>query len=381
MEKNRLMVRIACLHIVAVLFITCAIAATAADPNPPNIRSTSGAWPIRRQWTPAETRHYAAWVEHIYFMKTRGNVEQRTAKLNRILTDPGMNLLLDPDFLGEGANPQLSAEIIRSMHHLMDCGKFTAFMPAYYAYRRALPWMTATVASGKGDIRTSPYNIPTGSVNSFTSPSPAAFFRNAVGSFISGNYRVNLTGRNAHLSDTVPVAIDRRRLMPGCINYIDGHCLLLAHVSEYGELHFLNCGAAHTRDVFSYNGMNTVSGITPSGNDPDDPLAGCFQGLRVLRYPIAVTDANGRVKQVRRRTNEEMLEFGFSTEQYDIVREISRNHFISEGGLRIESLHDFIRLRMKTVDSIAPLAFMEAYADELLDAYAARVKFVQDAWN
>lgn len=364
-------------------FLLCLLAMStfAADPNPPSIRSTSGAWPIRRQWTPAETQHYAKWVEQIYLMKTKGSVEQRTAKLERILTDPEMNLLLDPVFLGEGSNQQLATSVIRAMHSVMDCGKFTAFMPAYYAYRRALPWMTAVVTSGGGDIRTSEFNIPVGSANSFAASSPGAFFSHAVGSFISGNYRVNLEGKNAHLSDTVPVAISREFLLPGCMNYIDGHCLMVARVSEYGELHFLNCSTTHTRDIFSYNGMNTVSGITPTSSDSDNPWKGCFQGLRVLRYPIAITDGNGRVKQVRRRTNEEMADFGFSTEQFDIVREIRQNQCIDMGQLQVESFHDFIRLRMKTVDSVSPLAFMESYADELLEAYASREQFVQDAWR
>jgi hypothetical protein len=357
------------------------LVAVAEDPNPPSIHSTSGAWPIHRQWTPAETLHYAQWVEHIYLMKTKGSVEQRGAKLDRILTDPEMNLLQDPAFLGEGSNPQLSAGVIRSMHHLMDCGKFTALIPAYYAYRRALPWMTTVVTSGQGDIRTSPFNIPVGCTNSFTCGSPAAFFGNAVGSFISGNYRVNLNGKNSQLSDTVPVAIDRRYLLPGCVNYVDGHCLLLARVSEYGELHFLNCSTTNTRDVFTYNGMNTVSGITPRGSGAESEWDGCFQGVRVLRYPIAITDASGRVTQVRRRTDEEMKEFGFSTEEYDVIREITQKHFITEGDLKPQSFHDFIRLRMKTVDSIAPLKFMEEYVDEILEAYAFRAQFVQDAWK
>lgn len=363
--------------------VLTALFASAEDPNPPSIRSNSGAWPIRRQWTPAETQHYAKWVDNIFQFKTKGNVEQRIAKLDRIITDPEMNLLENPEFLGQGSNPQLPKGIIREMHALMDCGKFTAFMPAYYAYRRALPWMTTVVTSGNGgDIRTSPFNIPVGCTNSFTSSSVGAFFSNAIGSFISGNYRVNPDGKNAQLSDTVPVAINREFLMPGCINYLDGHCLLLARVSEYGELYFLNCSTTHTRDVFSYNGMNTVSGITAKGSVPDaPPYEGCFQGLRVLRYPIAITDGKGNVKQVRRRTDEEMREFGFSTEQYDIVGEITRQQFINMGQFKVQSFHDFIRLRMKTVDTVAPLAFMENYADELLDAYASREQFVQDAWK
>jgi hypothetical protein len=358
-----------------------AIGASAADPNPPSIHSTSGAWPIRRQWTPAETQHYARWTEQIFMAKTKGPVEHRIAKLERVLTDPAINALEDPAFLGDGSNPQLPLAVIRSMHGIIDCGKFTAFMPAYYAYRRALPWMTTTVTSSHGDIRTSEYNVPVGCVNSFTSSSVGAFFGNAVGGFISGNYRVNLEGRNAELSDTVPVAINRQYLLPGCINYVDGHCLLLARVTDYGELYFLNCSTTITRDIFTYNGMNTVTGVTPRGSDPADQWNGCFQGLRVLRYPIAITDSQGRVTQVRRRTNEEMKEFGFSTEQFDVVREIRTTQFINDGGFKPQSFHDFIRLRMKTVDSIKPLAFMEEYTLEVLDAYSFRVQFVDDAWN
>lgn len=370
-------------YIAAAVFVALAFmsSAAAADPNPPSIHSTSGAWPIRRQWTPAETQHYAKWVENIFLMKTKGSVEQRTAKLERVLTDPEMNLLENPQFAGEGANPQLPRSVIRNMHGMMDCGKFTAFVPAYYAYRRALPWMTAVVTSGKGDIRTSPFNIPVRSVNSFEYGSVGRFFGDAVGCFISGNYRVNLNGRNAHLSDTVPVALNREYLIPGCMNYVDGHCLLLARVSEYGELHFLHCSTTHTRDIFSYNGMNTVTGITPRGTDPDNEWNGCFQGLRVLRYPIAETDSRGRVTRVRRRTDEEMKEFGFSTEQYEIIREIYTNQYITVGDLKPQSFHDFIRLRMKTVDSIAPLKFMEEYAGELLEIYVLREDFVQDAWR
>lgn len=367
--------------IVVFLLISAALPIPALDPNPPSIHSTSGAWPIHRQWTPAETHHYAKWIEHVYTMKTKGSVEQRIAKLERVLTDPGMNRLLDPAFLGEGSNPQLPLDVIRSMNGLMDCGKFTAFMPAYYAYRRALPWMTAVVSSGGGDIRTSPYNVPSTGANSFTSGSVGAFFRNAVGSFISGNYRVNLDGPRAELSDTVPVALTREFLLPGTINYIDGHCLILASVSEYGELRFINCSTTPTRDIFTYNGMNTVSGIPPLGENPNNPMEGCFQGMRVLRYPIAITDSSGKVTSVRRRTNEEMKEFGFSTEQYEVIHAIYTRQPLVVDGLQPKGFHDFLRLRMRTVDTIAPVKFLEESVDELLDAYVLREQFVQDAWR
>jgi len=355
--------------------------AHAQDPNPPSIHSTRGAWPITRQWTPAETRHYAKWVNHVYIMKTTGTVEQRMAKIERILTDPEMNLLLHPDFLGQGSNPQLPIAIIRHVNSILDCGKFTAFMPAYYAYRRGLPWMTAYVRSGGGDVRNSPYNVPTGSANSFTSPSLSAFFRNAIGGFSSGNYRVQLNGPNAGLSDSVPVAISREYLMPGCISYMDGHCLLLAHVTKYGELRFMNASTTHTRDIFTYNGMNAVSMNIPEGSSAENGWKRCFQGLRVFRYPIAETNSAGRVIKVRRRTNEEMKEFGFSTEEFEGLQSILDKHYINVNGIKPQSLHDFIRLRMMTVKTIRPLEFMENYTDQLLEAYKLREDFVQQAWQ
>lgn len=369
----------------ALLLLLCLLATPqlwAQDPNPPSIRG-GGAWPIRRQWTPAETKHYARWVERLFDMKTTGTVEQRTAKLEYMLKDPEMNLLEDPAFLGQGGNPQLPAGVMRSMHHLMDCGKFTAFIPAYYAYRRALPWMTATVSTGQRgvDVRISDFNIPYGGTSSHTSPSLSHFFNSAVGHFISGNYRINLNGKNAELSDTLPVALNRDQLLPGCMNYLDGHCLVLAKVTEYGELYFLNCSTTTSRDIFTYNGMNVVGGMTPRGSDPDDEWAGCFQGLRVLRYPIADTDGRGNVTRVRRRTDAEMVEFGFSTEQYDLTREMYDKHFIEEGDLRPSSIHDLIRLRMKTLDKIAPALFIRQYCDELLQAYTERERFIQDAWK
>ena len=352
--------------------------AWAQDPNPPSLRSSRGAWKVTRQWTPAETRHYAKWVEHIFDMKTEGTVEQRIAKLDSIITDPTMNLLEDPVFRGEGANPQLPANLIRMAHNTVDCAKLTSFMGAYYAYRRGLPWMVSHVASGGGDVRTAT-NYPAGSSNSFHS-SLGGFFSSVITGFSSGNYRVELDARNAEQSDSVPVAISRQYLMAGSPNYMDGHCLMLAKVDKYGELRFINASTTNTRDIFTYNGMNAVSGITPRG-DGANQWDECFQGLRVWRYPVAITDARGNVTSVRRRTNEEMKEFGFSTEQYDRIREMADTQQIEIDGMKPQTFHDFIRLRMRSVDTISPLQFMEEYCREILDVFVIREQFVQDCWR
>ncbi len=359
-------------------------AATAqGDPNPPSISSNRGAWPLLRQWNMEEVRHYARWIEHIYYMKTDGgDVDQRQARLDRIITDPEMNLLEDPNFLGRG-NAQLPRSTLMFCHNHVDCAKLGVFLPAYYAYRRGLPWMMSYVSSGgQGDVRTSPNNIPGGQLSSFTAGSVNNFFRNMTVGFSTGNFRVELNGRNAHLSDTLPVAIDPDYLLPGAINYLDGHTLILGTVSPYGELQFLNASITPTRDIYTYNGMNTVSGITPRGSQSDEnEWAGCFHGMRIWRFPIAETNSQGVVTNVRRRTNEEMREFGFSTEQYTVLESLIEQRFIDMGDFRPTDYHAFVRLRMKSVDYIRPLEFMEQYVEEILDAYIFREDFVQAAWT
>lgn len=355
--------------------------AQAADPNPPSIHSERGAWPIRRQWTLEEARHYGRWVEQIFLHKVHGTEAQKNALLEDILADPKMNLLLDPEFLGEGGNPPLPDSVKRLAHNVLDCGKLTAFFPAYYAYRRALPWMTAQVRSGGGDVRTSDGNVPVHQVNSFTAPSVEAFFRDALSGFSSGNYRVNLYGPNAEQSDSLPVAIAPEYLMPGCVNYIDGHCLLLARVDPYGELHFLNASTTRGRDIYTYNGMNTVIDMAPEGGDAADLWRGYFQGLRVFRYPIAEVDETGKVTAVRRRTNDEMRAFGFDLEQYLILQELDRKGHVVEEGVKVQKYHDLIRLRMNSVDRVPVLQYLEDYAGDLQRVYELREDFVQDAWR
>ena len=76
-------------------------------PNPPSIKSNRGAWPLYRQWNTAEIGHFAKWIENIYLVKSNGTLKQRLAKIEGVLTDPEMNLLLDPAFSGEPINPQI----------------------------------------------------------------------------------------------------------------------------------------------------------------------------------------------------------------------------------------------------------------------------------
>jgi len=358
-------------------------AAFAADPNPPTIHSERGAWPIRRQWTLAETRHFAQWIQHIYKAKTGGNETQRLARIERILTDPEMNLLLEPEFAGEGCNGQLEPGTLRAMHGVLDCAKLTVSLSTYYAYRRALPWMFSYVrACDGGDVRTADYTYPVGEMNSLHYDSVDRFMRDALTGTCTGNFRVELNRDRSEQSDTVPVAIRRDSLVPGCMYYLDGHVLLLADITPYGEPRFLDATTAPSRDVYAFNGLNSVSGITPRrSGSPGGEYAGCFRGFRMYRWPIAEVDENGAVRRVRRRTDSEMQEFGYSTEQYDRMEELAATQQIVDGPMAIDSFHQFIRFRLRAGQRLDPARDIQAFAAEMLAFLQERERRVQDGWR
>ncbi len=358
--------------------------ALAGDPNPASIHSKGGAWPLLRQWNTAETRHFAQWIGHIYERKTTGSAEQRLAKLERVLTDPDMNLLLDPAFAGDPSNPQVAIESIRAMHGIVDCQKLVISLTAYYSCRRGLPFMISHVRSGDGggDLRTAACTVPVGGTSCFDYDSPHEFFVDCVTGTNTGNLRVEPFGKNSELSDTCPVAIDREHLLPGCVYYLDGHVLVLARVDEHGEPRFLDATVAVSRDLYTFNGMNAVSGLTPKRSEnAGKEYAGCFRGFRVLRYPIAETDKSGSVVKVRRRTDAEMREFGWSTDQYDKFEELMKQGKITDSGFDFDSMHQFIRYRLSTPVPIKVAGLIHGYAAEARGLLAARELAVQEAWS
>jgi hypothetical protein len=354
----------------------------AEDVNPASIHSKGGAWPLYRQWNTAETRHFAEWIGNIYEKKVGGTTEQRLAKLERVLTDPEMNLLFDPAFAGEPSNPQVDMDSIRAMHGIVDCQKLMVSLTAYYSCRRGLPFMVSHVrAVDGGDLRTADCTIPVGGTSCFDYDSPRQFFVDCVTGTNTGNLRVEPFGKNAGLSDTCPVAIDREHLLPGCVYYLDGHVLVLASVDEHGEPRFLDATVAVSRDLYTFNGMNAVSGLTPKRSEnAGREYAGCFRGFRVLRYPIAETDKSGNVTRVRRRTDAEMEEFGWSTEQYDKFEELVKQGKIADNGLACDSMHQFIRHRLSTPEPIRVADLIREYVKEARDLLAAREQSVQQAW-
>ena len=373
---------------VAVLFLFAALTVmsppvfAAADPNPPSIQSNRGAWPLYRQWTPAEVEHFGKFIAHIWQVKNTGTLEQRRAKIEAVLTDPEMNLLLDPEFAGETVNPQIDRASMQAMHTILDCGKLTIALTGYYAYRRGLPWMIGRISSGDGtDIRTSAFNIARPPLSSLDYASPLAFFNDAITSFCTGNYRIEPGQPYSELSDTVPVVIDREHLASGSMFYLDGHVMFVAKVDEFGDVHFLDSTTSPSRDIYTHHGMNAVMGVSPRKSGSERPFAGCYRGFRVHRWPIAEVDEEGNVLNVRRRTDAEMAQFGYSTEQYDVIEDIMARGRYSEGDIRTSSFHDFLRLRLRTVERYQPAAVLAHYADEWLDLFKDREDYVQAAWE
>jgi hypothetical protein len=354
----------------------------AADPNPPSFHCERGAWPICRQWNVAETRHFAKWIEHIYDVKSGGTREQRLARLERVLTDPAINLLLDPDFAGSGCNDQLDLATIRAMHNVLDCAKLTVALSSYYSYRRGLPWMASHVRASNGtDVRIADSTIPSGEMISFEYDSADRFFRDAITGTCTGNFRVELDGTNAGMSDTLPVAIARDHLLPGCMYYVDGHVLVLAKITADGQPRFLDATTAASRDIYTFNGFYAISGAAPKQAAPGREYAGCFRGYRVFRWPIAEFNEKGEVSRVRRRTDAEMAEFGYSTEQYDKLADLIAGKNVLENGTTIQSFRHFMQLRLRTSNELNPGADLRKCVSELVALLEERERRVQYAWR
>ncbi len=375
------------LVLVALLISTLAIAApapaAAEDPNPGRLFTDRGAWPLYRQWTQAELRHYARWIEHLYDAKADGTPEQRAARFTQMLSDPAMNLLEDPAFAGTPSNPQLPEQTLLVAHRIIDCGKLATALAGYYAYRRGLPWMVSRVVSGDGeDIRRSAFNRAVGQASCLDYPSAHAFFADMVQGFCTGNYRVNPNGPGSEGSDTVPVAIRPDCLMPGSLFYFDGHVMVMAKVGEVGELHFLEATTAPSRDIRVDYGLHPLSGIQPAGPPGEENrYAGCYRGFRIYRFPVIEINAEGRVTALRRMSDEEMRALGYSLEQYDVMRELTTTGAIRENGLELTSFESFIRERMRPRTPVDPLRVLERCADDLLRHVAAREEIVQAGWS
>ncbi|MEM3113126.1 MAG: hypothetical protein QXI33_01745 [Candidatus Pacearchaeota archaeon] len=337
--------------------------------------TNTGAWEHLRTWNLDEFYRYSKWVGNIYHFKRNGSGKQKMARLNYIIKDDEMNLLNHQNFLNDG-NPQISdkeANILNAANH---CGSFPMLLFLYYSYRRGLPCLVSKIKMESGsDIRYSKGNHPIGHVDSLSFNGDfGSFIQNSIFgghggyNFVSGNFR---TDPNLEKTDSVPISIDRSCLMPGTMCYnANGHCLVVGHIEESGEVHFLD---AHPDHSITFN--QTLSAI-PSVKPAELGVHGlkrCYDGFRNIR--LAKIN-NGRAVHF---TNEEMIPFGYSILQYKDMAKINSSGLIVNGQ-KVSSYPDYVRACLRTGKE-KPLDFLENSILEFAEMMKERVEFVEAAWN
>ena len=338
-------------------------------------QESSEAYPHLRSWSRDEVRKYSRWFENIYDFKRNGTSRQKVARIHQVLKDDEMNLLNNPDFLEDG-NPQCSDSALNTMNSLTHCGSFPKLMFLYYAMRRGLPSTIAKINPGRGggwDIR---YSQGNHAVDQVRSRPFNGDFRNFVlqgiggghggYNFVTGNYR---TAPELEGTDSVPIKISREFLKPGTVAYnANGHCLVVGKIKDSGEVHFLD---SHPDRSITFN--QTLSAI-PFVKSADESMSRCYDGFRNHRLAKII---DGRVIPF---TNEEMKDFGMSTDQYEKMREINESGSIEINGTNVRNFPSFIRARLQRGKE-NPFEFLEKSSSELGEMYRERAIFVKEAWE
>jgi len=334
--------------------------------------SSNGAWSIRNEWNYEEFLHYSKWVENIFDFKRGGGVKQKQARLGTILEDDEMNLLNNSDFLGNG-NSKIPSSFMTGLTH---CGSFPHLLFAYYSFRRALPAAISqiTMESG-GDIRYSYGNHPIGHVKSTDFSSFQSFISTGMErgkfNFVSGNYR---TAPNLEGTDSVPISLNRKSLMPGSFCYnANGHMLVVGKVSDSGEVGFLDAHPNHS--ITSNQSLSAIPAVK-SAEQGVTGMKKCYDGFR-----------NPRLMRISGNTivpftNSEMVEFGFSVEQYKQMAEIKFKGAISINGQSANTYPQLVKASLRASgNKESPLEFLVNSSNEFASMLAERQDFVQKAWN
>lgn len=330
----------------------------------------NGDWPVIREWDKNEFNKYSKWVENVYDVKRNGSGKQKTAKFDRLILDDEMNLLNQKSFL-ESGNNQVSESDAKLFRALCHCGSFPELMFSYFSYRRGLPGVVSKIKPRKGgDIRYSLGNHPVAHIDSVSFDGTFRdYLQNTItGSdneynFVSGNFR---TAPDLEGTESVPISLDRNFLKPGSICYnANGHVLVVGKIDDSGEVHFLD---SHPDHSITFN--QSLSAI-PRIKENEDGVRGferCYDGFR---NPRLVKIENGKGVYF---SNEEMIEYGFSIEQYKLMKKIN------DGLLEEKSFPSLVKNRLRTKRE-NPLEFLERSTDELKEMFLEREQFVQEAWK
>jgi len=344
--------------------------------------SSSGAWPVLNKWDTQEFEKYSKWVNNVYELKSNGSLKQKGAKLGVIVADNEMNLLNNVDFLQDG-NPQISKSEMDFLTAVSHCGSFPKLVFLYYSHRRALPAVVTKIKMKTGgDIRYSSGNHPVGFVDSVSfSGSFGDFILSSMEgedggyNFVSGNFR---TAPNLEGTDSVPIALKRDFLKPGSMCYnANGHCLLVGKVDDSGEVHFLDSHPDHSvtfnQTLSAIADLQFVSSVRFGAGGMDR----CYDGMRNFR--LAKLSSNG--DRAVYFTNEEMIQFGISVEQYKKMAEIKEKGKLEVNGEIISSYPGLVRASLRSGGRESPVSFLEQSVKELASMFRERAQFVENAWN
>ncbi len=335
--------------------------------------SNKGVWPHLRQWDSEELDKFSQWVNNIYQHKKNGSSRQKSAKPDSIFRDNEMNLLNNPHF-SEG-NKQLSNSELELLRNLTHCGSFPAVLKTYYEYRRGLPSVISKIASKKGgDLRYSYGNHP---IKHFDSISFRGSFSDFISytlgyksgaAFLTGNFR---THPFLEETDSVPIAIEPKFLKPGTVAYNpNGHILVVGNINKTGEINFLD---SHPDHSVTYAKDISSLGFVKSAEDGPEGFERCYGGFRMLRLSKIASD------KAEFLTNEEMIPFGYSVQQYKDQAKIKKGEMKIKGK-KICSFPSFVKTKLRQQKSDI-LNEIKDFSQQYLEMMQAREEFVQDAWK
>jgi hypothetical protein len=174
----------------------------------------AAAWPVEREWTPAEERGYSDWVKKIGSKQWRSfNHAIRSAEYNSLYDATDSKLKL-----------------------YADCADLPYVLRAYYAYKRRLPYIFNQVSGGRYAAR--PNRTETTVDNLSYKGSTQSFFAQIANHVHTGNYR---TAPDATDSATYPIKISPATLRPGAIFYSpEGHVAAVCQVEDDGTIRLID---------------------------------------------------------------------------------------------------------------------------------------------
>jgi hypothetical protein len=335
--------------------------------------SNKGVWPHLRQWNSEELDKFSQWVNNIYQYKKNGSSKQKSAKPDSIFRDNEMNLLNNPHF--SKGNKQLSNSDLELLKNLTHCGSFPAVLKTYYEYRRGLPSVISKIASKKGgDLRYSQGNYPKKHFDSISfKGSFSEFISHTLGyssgsAFLTGNFR---TDPFLERTDSIPIAIEPEFIKPGTVAYNpNGHILVVGNIDKTGEVNFLD---SHPDHSVTYTKDLSALGFVKSAEDGPEGFERCYSGFRMLR--LSKISSN----KAELLTNEEMIPFGFSVQQYKDQAKIKKGEMEIRGE-KIQNFPSLVRSRLRQNKSNL-IEMIYNFSEEYLEMMKSREEFVQDAWS